>query len=87
MDLFFGSQSELHERMTVVTNHYFIGIDVGTGSARAGIFDEAGRLLASVAHDIDQFRYPGDIAEQSSENIWECVCKRGSNAGECRIGR
>ena len=61
--------------MTISTNHYFVGIDVGTGSARAGIFDEAGRLLASVAHDIDQFRYPGDIAEQSSENIWDCVCK------------
>ena len=61
--------------MTISTNHYFVGIDVGTGSARAGIFDEAGRLLASVANDIDQFRYPGDIAEQSSENIWDCVCK------------
>ena len=61
--------------MTVDTNHHFVGIDVGTGSARAGVFDEAGRLLASVAHDIDQFRYPGDLAEQSSENIWDCVCK------------
>lgn len=66
--------------MTISTNHYFIGIDVGTGSARAGIFDEAGRLLASAAHDIDQFRYPGDIAEQSSENIWECVCKSVTTA-------
>ena len=40
MDLFFGSQSELHERMTVVTNHYFIGIDVGTGRGRMRVSAE-----------------------------------------------
>jgi D-ribulokinase len=30
----------------------FVGIDVGTSSARAGIFDENGSLLATARHPI-----------------------------------
>ena len=30
----------------------YIGIDVGTTSTRAGIFDEAGNLLAAARHPI-----------------------------------
>jgi D-ribulokinase len=53
---------------------YFLGIDVGTGSARAGVFDETGHMLASAKRDITVWREPGDIVEQSSENIWQAVC-------------
>lgn len=52
----------------------FIGVDVGTGSARAGIFDRAGALKASAKRDIQLFRDGAHIAEQSSEDIWACVC-------------
>ena len=52
----------------------YLGIDVGTGSARAGVFDAAGQLLAAAKHDIAIFRSPGDIVEQSSNNIWQAVC-------------
>lgn len=52
----------------------YVGVDVGTGSARAGLFDEAGRLLASHKHDIAMWREAGDIAEQSSDDIWSAVC-------------
>ena len=53
---------------------YFIGIDVGTGSARAGVFDPAGRMVASAKADIRLWREAGDIAEQSSKDIWRAVC-------------
>lgn len=52
----------------------FIGIDVGTGSARAGIFDRAGTLLASAKRPIRIWREPGEIVEQSSADIWNAVC-------------
>lgn len=53
---------------------YFIGIDVGTGSARAGIFDASGRLLAAESRPIAMQRPREDYAEQSSRDIWESVC-------------
>lgn len=58
---------------TAVTG-YFIGIDVGTGSARAGLFDLDGQMLASAKQDISLFREAGAIVEQSSAEIWDAVC-------------
>jgi D-ribulokinase len=49
----------------------FVGIDVGTSSARAGIFDENGSLLATARHPITVWHEAGSIAEQSSSGIWE----------------
>jgi D-ribulokinase len=53
---------------------YVIGVDVGTGSARAGIFDLAGRMTGSAKHDITLFHASGSIVEQSSAEIWQAVC-------------
>lgn len=53
---------------------YLIGVDVGTGSARAGVFDAGGRMLASARREITLWRAPGGIVEQSSDQIWEAVC-------------
>lgn len=53
---------------------YFIGVDVGTGSARAGVFDPSGAMLASAKRDILIFREAGEIVEQSSADIWRAVC-------------
>lgn len=52
---------------------HVIGIDVGTGSARAGVFDLSGRMVATAKRDIALWR-EGDIAEQSSADIWSAVC-------------
>ena len=59
-----------------------IGVDVGTGSARAGVFDSAGRMLASAARDITLFTAAGSVVEQSSNEIWAavCACVRGAVA-------
>src|SRR6266404_350845 len=48
----------------------FVGIDVGTSSARAGIFDEQGRLLATARHPITVWHEAGSVVEQSSPEIW-----------------
>ena len=54
---------------------YVIGVDVGTGSARAGVFDTEGRMLATARRTIDMHREDGGIAEQSSAQIWQAVCE------------
>ena len=53
---------------------HFLGIDVGTGSARAVVFDAAGTIIGSAKRDIKVWREAGDVVEQSSEDIWQAVC-------------
>ncbi len=53
---------------------YVIGVDVGSGSARAGLFDLDGRMLSTAKRDISLFREQGPIVEQSSTEIWAAVC-------------
>jgi D-ribulokinase len=48
----------------------FIGVDVGTSSARAGVFDEMGTLLATARHPITVWHEAGSVVEQSSSEIW-----------------
>jgi D-ribulokinase len=48
----------------------FIGVDVGTSSARAGVFDEAGTLLATARNPITLWHEAGSVVEQSSSEIW-----------------
>jgi FGGY-family pentulose kinase len=51
----------------------YIGVDVGTGSARAGVFDGAGRLIASAKKPIAIWHEAGEIVEQSSDDIWRAT--------------
>ncbi len=60
----------------------FIGVDVGTGSARAGAFDAAGRLLASAKRPIAIWREPGDVVEQSTADIWRATTEAVREAVE-----
>lgn len=52
-----------------------LGIDVGTGSARAGLFTLDGRKKASCVKSIQTWTPRADYAQQSSENIWSAVCE------------
>ena len=48
-------------------------VDIGTASARAGIFDAGGRLLARAEAPLE-INHPGDgHAEQSSAQIWQAA--------------
>lgn len=54
---------------------HFIGIDVGTGSARAGVFTAEGRMLAHATAPISRWTPRPDFVQQSSFEIWGAVCR------------
>src|SRR5262245_5039691 len=54
---------------------YVIGVDVGTGSARAGLFDTQGRLLAAAVEPIQIWGARPDFVEQSGDDIWRAIGK------------
>jgi FGGY-family pentulose kinase len=51
-----------------------VGVDVGTGSARAGVLTRAGRLMGRAEHPIEMNRPETNHAEHDSEQIWSAVC-------------
>lgn len=51
----------------------YLGIDVGTASVRAGLFDATGRCLGSGSHAIRIARPSEDFVEQSSDDIWRSI--------------
>lgn len=54
---------------------FVVAVDVGTASARAGIVDRQGRLLARAEHPIVMNVPRADHAEHDSEDIWAAVCQ------------
>jgi len=63
-----------------------LGIDVGTGSVRAGLFNLRGKMLGLGETPIEIFRPAPDFVEQSSDNIWRSAglairkCLRSASA-------
>lgn len=53
----------------------FIGIDVGTGSARAGVFDGTGALLGAASAAIGLWRPRPGWAQHDSADIWSKVAQ------------
>lgn len=56
------------------TQEHVIGIDIGTGSARAGLFNRTGRLLGTAKAPIAMNRPAEHHVEQSTSDIWRAVC-------------
>ncbi|MGV3551313.1 FGGY-family carbohydrate kinase [Rhizobium sp.] len=54
---------------------YIVAVDVGTGSARAGVFDRQGVLLGRSSFPISMKTAGGGLAEHNSEDIWSAVCR------------
>jgi FGGY-family pentulose kinase len=50
---------------------FYVGIDVGTGSARAGVFDAQGKRVGMGVRAIQMWKPRPDFVEQSSEDIWQ----------------
>jgi FGGY-family pentulose kinase len=48
----------------------YLGVDVGTGSVRAALFDARGTMHGNGAHAIRMHRPEDDFVEQSSDDIW-----------------
>lgn len=53
-----------------MSDQVVIGVDVGTGSVRAGVFTLDGTMLGTSSSPILEFHPKPDFYEQSSENIW-----------------
>jgi FGGY-family pentulose kinase len=62
-----------------------MAVDVGTGSARAGLFDMAGRLLGRAEHPILIHRPVAEHAEHASVDIWAAVGE-AARAARARAG-
>ncbi|MBI4585880.1 MAG: FGGY-family carbohydrate kinase [Planctomycetes bacterium] len=52
-----------------------LGVDVGTASARAGIFNMAGKMLGHASAPLEIHSPRPDFHEQSSEDIWSAVAR------------
>ena len=61
------------------SERFYLGVDVGTGSARAGIFDAKGRRVGLGKADIVVFKPKVDFYEHSPEDIW-AACGRAVRA-------
>lgn len=61
-------------RAKVSSTFHIVSVDVGTASARAGVFTPNGEMLARAEHPIRMNRHGPNHAEHDSENIWVAVC-------------
>jgi FGGY-family pentulose kinase len=53
---------------------YVVGVDVGTGSVRAGVFDLHGRMRGHASREISVWKPAERVVEQSSDEIWRAAC-------------
>ncbi|XP_017861802.1 PREDICTED: FGGY carbohydrate kinase domain-containing protein [Drosophila arizonae] len=57
------------------SHQYFIGVDVGTGSARAALVNTKGQVEHQAVEKIKTWTPDPEFYEQSSDDIWRAVCK------------
>lgn len=53
---------------------YYIGVDVGTGSARAAVVDQTGAILGLSERPITRHELKASHITQSSTEIWDSIC-------------
>ncbi|OJD40011.1 fggy-family carbohydrate kinase [Diplodia corticola] len=62
-------RNELHPHVD-----HFIGVDVGTGSARACIMNSQGDIVGLASENIGLWQPQTGYYEQSTTDIWRCIC-------------
>lgn len=70
------SQQGSHRPSQQGSSHldHFIGVDVGTGSARACIIDAKGDIVGLASENIGLWQPQQGYYEQSTSDIWRCIC-------------
>jgi len=53
---------------------HYIGIDVGTGSARACVMNDQGDIVGVASENIGLWQPQTGYYEQSTSDIWRCIC-------------
>ena len=53
---------------------HYIGVDVGTGSARACVVDDRGDIVGLASHKIQTWQPHPGFYEQSTTDIWNSIC-------------
>lgn len=56
-------------------DEYFVGVDVGSYSIRAGVVSVNGKVLSSFVQEIPVHTPEPKYYEQSSDDVWESVCR------------
>lgn len=64
---------------------FYLGIDVGTGSARAAVFDKRGVRVGMGVHPLQHWQPQADFHEQSSDDIWR-ACANAVHAAVNQSG-
>ncbi|OCL11306.1 Pentulose kinase [Glonium stellatum] len=62
-------RNELHPHV-----EHYIGVDVGTGSARACIMNDQGDIVGLASENIGLWQPQTGYYEQSTTDIWRCIC-------------
>ncbi|ODQ64024.1 ribitol kinase [Nadsonia fulvescens var. elongata DSM 6958] len=60
--------------VSLVSSTHYLGIDVGTGSARACVINDAGEILALESREITRWEPKSEYFNQSSNEIWDAIC-------------
>ena len=68
------SEMSLHKSTMTPSDELVVTVDVGTTSARAGIFNTRGDMFGRNEHPIAMNQTQADFAEHDSRDIWHAVC-------------
>lgn len=60
------------------TEFHYIGIDVGTGSARACVIDHQGNIVGLASQSIKTWQPHPEFYEQSTKDIWNTSVRQSN---------